>query len=80
MIAIGLVRWDGIVQGFTWDIVKLAVKAALLRLQGAGIAPADADTSDKRAPSTELGFRWTAYTEGRKQREMFLGVAPKVSV
>jgi len=74
MIALGMVMWDGIVQGVTWDAVKLSVRAALAKLRHAGIAPPAGKTSSKTLVSTHLGFRYTEYTKDGKQREMFLGL------
>jgi hypothetical protein len=74
LVSLGLVMWDGIVQGFTWDVIKLSVKAALKRLQHERIAPIDADIVDKRASSTEFGLSWSEYTKEGKQREMFFGL------
>jgi hypothetical protein len=77
LVALGLVMWEGIVQGLSWEIVKLSVKAALTRLRSARLAPPAVNTSEKRASSTEIGFRWVRYASGRKQKEMFIGLRRK---
>lgn len=37
LVALGLVMWEGIVQGGAWDTVKLSVKAALHTLRRKGV-------------------------------------------
>jgi hypothetical protein len=72
LVAIGLVMWEGIVQGLSWEMVKVSVQAALGKLQRARLAPMHNVTSEKSA--TELGFRYTSYLRGEKQRELFMGL------
>jgi hypothetical protein len=74
LVALGLVMWEGIVQGLSWDVVKLAVRAALAKLRRSRAAP-PAALSERQ--SCEIGFHWTAYGKGKRQHEMFLGLRRK---
>jgi hypothetical protein len=71
LVAIALVMWEGILQGMSWDVVKLSVRAGLKELRRHRAAPPPG-TSEKKA--FELGFSWSNYANGQKQKEMFLGL------
>ena len=73
LVGVGLVMWEGIVQGLSWDIVKGSVQIALRRMQRAKVAPREDSTLEKKG-ATELGFRYASYIKGEKQRELFVGL------
>ncbi len=74
LIAIGLVMWEGIVQGVAWDGLKLSVQSALAKLRQAGVAPPSDTHQVTRKESVELGFCWVKYSGDEKLEEMFLGL------
>ncbi len=73
LVALGMVMWEGIVQGLSWDVVKLSVRKALSVMQSQGVAP-DESYEKKGRKRAELGFCWTAYKDGKKQYDMFVGL------
>lgn len=76
LVALGLVMWEGIVQGLSWDTVKTAVSTALDKMRRSNAAPVDT-SSTKIKRELRLGFHWTDYVDGEKQREMFFGLRRK---
>lgn len=74
LIALGMVMWEGIVQGLSWDVVKLLARKALSVMQAEGVAPDLSYEKNKNKKLTELGFCWTAYKDGKKQYDMFVGL------
>ena len=76
LIALAMVMWEGIVQGLSWDTVKLSVRKALSVMQSEGVAPTETRETHtkKKAKRTELGFCWTEYKNGKKQYDMFVGL------
>jgi hypothetical protein len=74
LIALGLVMWEGIVQGVAWDAVKVLVSSALAKLRKEGVAPASDKHQVTRKESVELGFCWVQYSGGDKLKEMFVGL------
>jgi hypothetical protein len=73
LIALAMVMWEGIVQGLSWDVVKVSVRKALAMMQAEGVAPSET-YKKKSSDRTELGFCWTAYKNGKKQYDMFVGL------
>ena len=61
LIALGFIMWQGIVQGLSWDIVKLSVQQALHKLASFGLAPADRKTQKKLSKERQVGFSWIKY-------------------
>lgn len=79
LIALAIVMWKGIIQGFAWDVVKINVNMVLDRLRELRVAPPtmtpSTNESTRSKSKTRLGFRWTKYADhGDKQREIFLGL------
>jgi len=74
LVALGLVMWEGIIQGLSWDIVKLAVQQAMRVMSFSNVAPTNTTTAIKKRAKTEIGYRYTEYSKGRKQYSMFLGL------
>lgn len=74
LVALGLVMWEGIVQGMSWDGVKLLVSSALDELRKQGVAPPSDKHQVTRKESVELGFCWVKYCGDQKLQEMFLGL------
>ena len=75
MIALAYIMWKGIVQGLTWDTVKILVVKALGKLRSFGVAPAGDSTKRKTESKTEIGFSWTEYSrDGRKLYHVFVGL------
>jgi hypothetical protein len=75
LLAITGLMWEGVVQGASWDLIKIAVKAGLAKLQAAKLAPTSTETRHStKSVTTRVGFHWTSYVEGAKQREMFVGI------
>lgn len=72
LVTLGAVMWQGIVGGASWDTVKLAVLAALSMLREARAAPPGGSIS--KEVNLRLGFHWTEYAEGRKLRDLFVGL------
>ena len=73
LVAIAMVMWEGIVQGLSWETVKLSVRKAMSVMQAAGVAPTESSKTRKRG-KTEVGFAWTGYLNGKKQYDMFVGL------
>jgi len=76
LVAVAAIMWQGLVQGLTWDVIKLSCLSALDRLRQKRLAPpARAKTTQTKRASTEIGFSWTKFSEnGRPLYEFFLGV------
>jgi hypothetical protein len=77
LVALAAIMWQGLVQGFTWDVIKAACLSALDRLRPKRLAPPAQVTSKIQAKQseTEVGFSWTKFSEdGRPLYEFFLGV------
>lgn len=73
LVAIGLVMWEGILQGLAWDVVKTMVADGLARLRVAGVAPpANSKLSIRRELS--LGLHYSEYCSAKGQRELFFGL------
>lgn len=73
LVALGLVMWEGIIQGMSWDVVKASVRAAMQTMQADKVAPST-DYIEDVTTSTNLGFGWTEYMDGKKQYDMFVGL------
>ena len=79
LVALAAIMWEGLVQGLTWDTVKMLSLAALGKLREKRIAPQRSSISkakrQKRTSRTEVGFSWTEYSiDGRPLYQFFLGV------
>jgi hypothetical protein len=82
LVTICAIMWQGLIQGLTWDLVKLAVLRGISVLRMNGLAPKEQDDEDglaKKATSkkhtTRVGFSWTQFaTDGKPMRELFLGI------
>ncbi|HXI72746.1 MAG TPA: hypothetical protein VNN22_20600 [Verrucomicrobiae bacterium] len=74
LVALGLVMWEGIVQGFAWDAVKGSVLAALGKLRQEGVAPVSDKHKVTRKDALELGFCWVKYADDKKLEEVFIGL------
>lgn len=75
LIAIGIIMWQGIVQGLAWNSVKFLVNKALCSLRRFGAAPKPSAEISRARRRTSLEFCWTEYSEsGRRQREMFISM------
>ena len=77
LVALAAIMWQGLVQGFTWDVIKASCLSALGKLRQKQLAPSAGSTSKRRArhSKTEVGFSWTKFSEdGRPLYEFFLGV------
>ena len=78
LIVLALVMWEGIIQGLTWDVVKVSVRTVLRNLQDLRLAPLQdnfaAKINRKKITKSQLKFSWTSYTKGKKQYELFLGL------
>jgi hypothetical protein len=78
LIGLAYVMWEGVIQGLTWDVVKVSVRTVLRKLQDLGLAPLQdnfaAKINKQKITKTQLRFSWTSYTKNRKQYELFLGL------
>jgi hypothetical protein len=77
LVALAGIMWEGLVQGLTWDVIKLSCLLALDKLREKRLAPPTAvmTKSEGRRARTEIGFSWTKFGEdGRPLYEFFLGV------
>jgi hypothetical protein len=63
--------WQGIVAGATYDAVKAAVRAALVGLRGANVAPSQARPEKRTKTKLEFGWRDVADKESCR-RELYL--------
>lgn len=50
------------------------VGAALTKMRRSRAAPPAAASSTKTKSETRVGYHWIEYTDGEKQREMFVGL------
>lgn len=75
LTALGQLMWEGIVQGLTWEVVRRAVIDGRDRMRALGVAPPRRPKAvGKRESSTEFGFSWTDYSDGRTLRHVFVGL------
>jgi hypothetical protein len=82
LVAVAAIMWEGLLQGLTWDAIKLAVCNGLSVLRRNRLAPTTSGSieqvvkkHDKRKARTEMGFSWRAFSkDGKPLRELFLGV------
>jgi hypothetical protein len=77
LVALAGIMWEGLVQGLTWDVIKLLCLSALDKLRRKRLAPPTEVTTKREAKRvrTEIGFSWTQFSEdGRPLYEFFLGV------
>jgi hypothetical protein len=74
LVALGLVMWEGIVQGFAWDAVKASVLAALGKLRQEGVAPSSDKHLVTRKESIELGYCHVKYAGEEKLEEVYIGL------
>jgi hypothetical protein len=77
LVALAGIMWEGLVQGLTWDIIKLSCLSALAKLREKRLAPPAGVTtrSEAKRARTEIGFSWIKFGEdGRPLYEFFLGV------
>jgi hypothetical protein len=79
LIALAAIMWEGLVQGLTWDTIKMLSLAALGKLREKRLAPQPNLIStakrQTRSSRTQAGFSWTKYsTDGRPLYQFFLGV------
>jgi hypothetical protein len=60
LVAIAFIMWEGIVQGMSWDAVKIVAQNAIEKLQALAIAPKDVGQL-----KSESGFRfmWSGQLE-----------------
>jgi hypothetical protein len=76
LTTIAAIMWEGVIQGASWDIVKLAVRSALAKLSDVGLAPTPGGHKSKE---TSVRAGWREYSQpGRKQCEMFLTIRKTV--
>jgi hypothetical protein len=73
LCALAVIMWQGIIQGLSWDAIKVIVHRALNKMRDAGVAPKKKnETINKKL---EIGFHWTKYSDdGKKLYDMFLGI------
>jgi hypothetical protein len=77
LVALAGIMWEGLVQGLTWDVIKLSCLSALDKLREKRLAPPTGITtkSEAKRTKTEIGFSWTKFSEdGRPLYEFFLGL------
>jgi len=82
IMAIAAIMWEGLIQGLTWDSIKVAVLGELDLLRSNKLAPQLTVQRTKKQKlahevqtRTELGFSWTEFSErGRPLYRLFLGV------
>src|SRR5438874_10895140 len=77
LVALAAIMWQGLVQGLTWDIIKVSCLSALDKLRHKRLAPPAGVTSRTQAShsKTEVGFSWTQFSDvGCTHYEFFLGV------
>lgn len=72
LVALATIMWQGIVQGLSYDVIKLSVNAALAKLRAGNLAPSS-ETVRRTASAGRVRFRWTSYaSDGRKRRELYV--------
>lgn len=71
--ALAVIMWQGIIQGLSWDAIKVIAIRALNKMRDANVAPKKKnETINKKL---EIGFHWTEYSDdGKKLYDMFLGI------
>ena len=74
LVVTATIMWEGILQGLSWDAVKVLCRSALAKLRQANQAPLTDKASSVSTGQMRVGFRWTEYASGRKQRELFVGL------
>lgn len=77
LVALAAIMWEGLVQGLTWDLIKLSCLSALDKLRQKRLAPPTGvmTKTEARRTKTEIGFSWTKFSkDDRPLYEFFLGV------
>ena len=88
LIVLAYIAWEGVIQGLTWDVVKVAFHAALNKLRIHSLAPeaslekckkkthkTSSKKHKKKKVKTAIGYSYEEYsTDGRKQRSIFFGL------
>ena len=75
LVATAALMWQGIVQGLTWDVVKLFLSRAISVMRKNGLAPSDRQHSNTAIRRMQLEFSWTMYARtGKKRAELFLQI------
>jgi len=81
LVAVGYIIWEGILQGLTWDSIKLIVKSAMEKLCNKKLAPCSPSSGKtikvitRIRNTAEVGFNFTKYgTDGKKLYHMFMGL------
>lgn len=82
LLALAALMWEGMVQGFAWDAIKVSAIGALATLRESGLSPGrptskqlKKKTASRRKSNTRVGFSYTQYSrEGRPLAQFFLGL------
>ena len=71
-VSLGIIIWQGTIQGFSWDIIKLAVKSAIKSLKEAPLLPAR--EKSKYSKNKDLVLVLDKYSKGKRQFHLYLGI------
>jgi hypothetical protein len=81
LLAVAYVAWEGVIQGLSWDAVKLACHAALNRLNLSGVGPGGpGETIAKATTRVFAGLDYAHLASDASLRRMFLGFKYERSV
>ncbi len=81
LICVVGMMWEGLVQGLTWEVIKVSVLSALDKLKSKGLAPTEIGSVEeivqkvgKTKAKTQLGFTFRKYSaDGKPLYDLFLG-------
>ena len=82
LVALAAIMWQGLIQGLTWDIIKLSVIKGINFLRSNSLVaeepyPKKSREKSQRLKSSglEIGLSWTQFSEdGKPLKKLFLGV------
>jgi len=79
LVTIAAIMWQGLIQGLTWDIIKLAVLKGLdfLKMKKLATVTDKKITNIKQDTESrlEVGFSWTKFNQdGEPLQKFFLGI------
>lgn len=74
LVALAYIAFQGIVQGWAWDITKHYMLRGLNQMQVLGVAPNAKTKRKSKARESRMGFVWSTFTEEGELHELFVGL------
>ena len=82
LVALAAIMWQGLIQGLTWDMIKLAALKGISFLRSNDLLAEEPYPSEgwkkskkKKSSGMEIGLSWTKFSvDGEPLRKFFLGI------